>query len=255
MTRRLQLYGIGSAKTGTHSLAAMFARDFRSAHEARADVVVAMTGRLQRGGMAPAVFDAWLRDRDRRLGLEVDVSSLNGPLAPRLARLFPEAKFVLTLREPVGWLDSMLNQQLVSGVPAFWEQARLQAFGPLPQRWPPREAWLAEHRLHPLSTLLRYWSRRNLALIDGLPAERLLVLRTRELDTRAAELAAFAGVRVEQLDLSRTHEFRGGRQVRAEALFGADYVRQQVLAAGRPLLQRCFPRRLAVLEAGNPPLQ
>lgn len=247
--RRLHVYGIGSQKTGTHSLAAMFARHFRSAHEPKAAMLVAMMGRLQRGDLSQAQLDDWLLARDRLLGLEVDVSSLNGELAPSLARLFDQVRFVLTLREPFSWLDSLVNQHLVRNPAQHWLQARLQAFGPFPECYPRQEAWLAERGLHSISAYVRYWSSRNLALIDALPAERLLVLHTRDLRARADDLAAFCGIGRDQLDLTRSHEFKSGGQVRLLANMDADHVRREVLREGRPLLQRCFPALLVQLQA------
>lgn len=249
--RRLRLYGVGGAKTGTHSLAAMFAAHYRSAHEPRAAQVVAMQGRQLRGELDRAGLDDWLLARDRHLGLEVDVSCLNHWFAADLARLFPDARFVLTLREPFGWLDSLYSQALSPSGEPFWREARRQAFGPIPARYPREEAWLADRGLHPIGACVAYWSRRNLAMLDGLPAGRLFVLRTRELRERAGELAEFCRIPVATLSVEHSHEFKGSGRVRLSEVLDPDYLRREVLAAGRPLLARCFPALLLALEAGR----
>lgn len=246
--RRIHVYGVGGAKTGTHSLAAMFAGSFRSVHEPGAAELIAMNGRRLRGEVGADEFDQWLLARDRRLALEVDVSCLNGWLALRQAELFPRSRFILTLREPFGWLDSLYSQQLLPSPDQHWRDSRRQAFGPLPARYPAQEAWLAERGLHPIAACIRYWSERNLLLLDGLPRDRLFVLLMRDLRLRAAELASFCGVDAGELALERSHQFRGNGQVQLSQRLDLAYVRGQVLLAGRPLLQRCFPKLLARLE-------
>ena len=46
-------------------------------------------------------------------------------------------------------------------------------------------------------------------MVEHVPADRLLVLRTPDIRDRADRLAAFAGVRLDTLDLERSHEFQG----------------------------------------------
>ena len=246
--RRFHAYGIGNGKTGTHSLAAMFATHFRSRHEPGAQRLIAMTGRLLSGVITQAQLEHWLLARDRHLDLELEVSFLTGRFATTLARLFSQAKFVLTLREPFSWLESTINQSLVPNDGDHWPRNRIHTYGPLPEHYPPQETWLKDRGLYPLATYIGRWSTHNLAMMDALPADRLLVIRLRELATRTEELAAFVGVGAEQLDLSRSHEFKASGGFRLLEIMDVDHIRQEILREGRPLLQRYFPRVLSQLD-------
>jgi hypothetical protein len=108
--RRVHAYCIGLGKTGTHSIAAMFADSLRSAHEPDRYYVVAVTARPGRQPATPARLRAWLRRRDRLHRLELESSSLITDWLPHLVEIFPAAKFIFPIRDPYTWLESVLNQ-------------------------------------------------------------------------------------------------------------------------------------------------
>ena len=60
------------------------------------------------------------RDRDR--WLELDSSALNYFFLDIFVDRFPESRFVLTLREPLSWLDSVFNQFLQPDIEPHWQR-------------------------------------------------------------------------------------------------------------------------------------
>ena len=238
--RRFRLFGVGLAKSGTHSLAGVFARDYRSAHEPEAKAQVELTCDVIEGKADAADLRRYLRDREDRLRLEVNAAGWNGLVVEELVDLADDTRFVVTVREPRSWLDSLVNHLKVGQAPEHFLRLRRLIYdtgGP----HPPGEAVLAEHGFYPLDGYLGDWARRHQRILDAVPAERLLVVRTEEIGARLGELAAFVGVDPETLDPEQAHGFK------ARAKFGLideidqDHLNERIDTLCGPVLARLFP--------------
>lgn len=238
--RRFRLFGVGLSKSGTHSLAGVFARDYRSAHEPEAKAQVELTCDVMEGRASPRDLRRYLRDREDRLRLEVNAAGWNGLVVEELVALGRDTRFALTVREPRSWLDSLLNHLKVGKAPPHFERLRRLIFdsgGP----HPPEEAVLAEHGFYPLDGYLGSWARRHQQVLDAVPADRLLIVRTEDIGAGLADLAAFVGVPPETLDPEQAHGFK------ARAKFGLldeidqDHLTERIDTLCGPVLARLFP--------------
>lgn len=197
--RRLHVYGIGTGKSGTTTLARMFG-DYRAAHELDARHLVPIATAVISGELAPDTprVRLALRRRAARFHLEVDAAGFLNPLAATLASLSPDARFVVTLRDCFSWVDSRIEWDL------RYQDAQDPVFSPLaaayyakyPMDFAPEEAPLRDAGVQPLDTYLRSWAERNAGALRAAAPERVLVLRTEDLDGAADDLARFAGVPV-----------------------------------------------------------
>lgn len=95
--RRTQLYGVGTAKSGTYSISAMFSRNVAAEHEPQSNQLTEKFFAWQDGRMGQNEMRDWIRARDQELALEVDSSWLNVLILDLLAQEFPDARFVLTI--------------------------------------------------------------------------------------------------------------------------------------------------------------
>jgi hypothetical protein len=140
---------------------------------------------------------AALRRRSVRFHLDVDVASFLTPFAGTLASLYEDAKFVLLIRDCFSWLDSrvehVVRQPWTSRHPA-WQAERLARYERHDDRFAPEEAVLREAGLRPIAAYLRAWSDYNERVLTSVPADRLLVLRTEDLDRSVDALVRFTGV-------------------------------------------------------------
>jgi hypothetical protein len=180
----LQVFGVGCAKTGTNSLAGMFAEHYRAAHEPEADALINLI--LEQEKVPRAQFRSAVRALLDPLALEVNASQLNGYIIKTLVALYPEARFVLTLREPKGWLRSFANHQLkreALSPDSPWARFRDLRFG--------GDGTADPNAIYPMEQYLRYWLEHNARVIKTVPRERLLVVRTERLDDETPRLAAF----------------------------------------------------------------
>ena len=240
--RRARLYGVGLGKSGTHSVAEMFSGNLRVGHEAEAGELIEKILARHQGELGEAEFDAWLRTRDGRLALEVDSSSLNFWLVDFLLREFPDAPFVLTIRDCYSWTNSFLNHWLRQPVAiGQWNGMNELRFGSKDGPFAPEEQRLQELGFYPLAAYFKYWTRHNGQMIEKIPPARLLVVRTDQLRERALEIADFAGVPRGMVTLDKTHQFSNPSKEDLLGQIDRDFVEGKAGRWCSPLMARYFP--------------
>ncbi|WP_290745943.1 sulfotransferase [Haliea sp.] len=181
---------LGAAKTGTTSFSAMFADHYRSAHEPNVEDLTRTVEKVILGEMHPQEIKDWLYFRDRQLNLEIEASHPLGYLAPWLPEVFPRAKFVITIRDPLPWLKSRLNFHYYK-TPEVWQRYRDFIWGRHHRGYEPEEAVLKELGLYSLNAYLTQYSEQYKLLFENLPEDRTLMLRTELLSDSIDTLAAF----------------------------------------------------------------
>jgi len=228
VTARRRLYGVGTGKTGTHSLAAIFERDHRAAHEAGAKDLMEIIFAVADGTASRQDIRDHLVERDVRLALEMDASLVNGEVVADLVALFPGSRYVLTVREPHAWLDSMANHSLAHETPPHWVRWRELRFRAADLTHPAEEAAWRDRGLYTLDGYLGSWARHNRMVLEAVPADELLIVRTEDLADRLDELAAFCGVPADSLDHSRVHSFPAAGRFGALADLDPAYVAERI---------------------------
>lgn len=206
--RKIHCFCLGAAKTGTTSFASMFESCYRSAHEpdtvalteAVAEIIddrpaINCSGEESGAKEAFTSFDApaWLQARDRRLNLEVEASHPLGYMAPWLPEVFPEARFVITIREPLRWLKSRLNFHYYKSPPE-WQKYRDLIWSRWHKGYHSEEKMLEEMGLYSVDAYLAQYAEQYHLLLRHLPEDRRLVVRTEELDASVERIGAFLGI-------------------------------------------------------------
>ncbi len=240
--RRFHAYTVGLIKTGTTSFSRMFERRFRSRHEYLAAEVYPVIEAWVTGRANEAVVRTFLRERDRSGALEMDSAGFHFRWIALLVDEFPEARFVVTLRDCRSWLESLVNYVLDAGVAggefAGPERARLG----LPFDLPYRDATTRE-RLRPaladcVPAFLAYWRDGNLALLDAVPEDRRLIVRTHEISNSLDRVAQFLGIDSDEIDATEAHSLRGARQVRLADVIEREWLDRAIACVQVPALAR-----------------
>lgn len=201
ITRRVHIIGCGMPKSGTTSVAAMLAPVLRARHEFEMDPAAQVRLREREGEMTRADVEAWLVGRDERCNAEVDSTSFLWTWADILPGLFPDARFVATVRDPRDWCRSLAGMLLAMGDVA---DAHL-AWGRATTSGDTGSRPLEEPQTF-LSAAMDYW-RQSAGAIASLPPHRTWWCRTSDLSQRADGLAHWAGVHPDWL--RRTPANRG----------------------------------------------
>ena len=249
--RRTRVYGVGTGKSGTHSLAAMFSKTVRAAHEPQRDEMVKRVLDRHAGRIADEALTEWLRQRDRELSLELDSSWLNVDVLDILLREFRDARFVLTIRDCYSWCNSMMNDALrfASTTAPIWIQLRNRRYRAELFQHAPEERLLKEKDLYTLDGYFSYWAWHNQKVLDEVPRDRLLIVRTDQIVDRAVEIAEFAGLPRRAVRPQRAHAFRNPKKHELLQMIDRDFVEKKAATYCRPLMSRFFPEIKSLTEA------
>jgi sulfotransferase family protein len=208
--RQFHAFCVGTEKSGTHSVAALTARSYRSDHEPDYPWLIPRLteSRFDR----PEEWDTYLRQRDRRLWLEMESNWLHIFEIEQLVRVFPGARFILTIRECRSWLDSIVNHVLANDVGPIWRQAQRTYYRVDQFTHQRGEEAFRDAGLYPVRAYLSAWGRHNRHLVEVVPPERLLVIRTSEIKNSSERIAAFLGVDPKSVDAERGHQYVNERK-------------------------------------------
>lgn len=240
--RRFRAHCVGAPKSGTHSIAAVF-RHYRAAHEPDSSRFLAELLRYLGGAIGPSAMRRILRARDQQWRLEMESAHFNVYVVDLLAELFPEARFLLPVRDCYSWIDSFINHQLsrpiVPGSP--WARYRDARMGAGRYTHALEERALAERGLYTLDGYFSYWAMHNQRVLDAVPACRLLIFRTADIDRQLPRIAEFVGVPVETLDAGAVHSYPAASRFNLVSQIDPCFVRAKAEVHCKALMERFFP--------------
>jgi hypothetical protein len=240
--RRTQVYCVGTAKSGTHSICSMFSRNVAARHEPQISQLAEYYLNWRERRINDRELTQWIRARDRELALEVDSSWFNILILKFLAQEFPEARFVLTIRDCYSWVNSEFKRVLHNpSQDSQRTKIREHLYGGKDAGYATEEQLLKETGLFPLDSYLRRWAAHNQEVLATIAGPRLLVVRTDQIQQRAYEIADFAGLPRYTVRLNRTHEYRNPVQHDMIRELDRNFLEAKVEQHCRPLMKRFFP--------------
>lgn len=239
--RRFHVFGVGMPKTGTQSLAGVFSR-YRAWHEpAREHFMQIIMARVN-GDLSDSATRDQIRRLDRRMWLEVNASWTNYMLLDLLLDEYPRAKFVLTIRDCYSWLDSIFNEVLGRSHTEYQMQfQRWYAETLSPGSHEDGDRVLAERGLWPLDMWLRAWNQHNDRILALVPSDRLLIIRTQDIQRDIPRLADFLGIPPDTLDAGRSHEHKAATKFGLLSELDENYLHARVEARCADLMKKFFP--------------
>lgn len=220
LSRRFHAFCVGLPKTGTTSITGIFKR-YKAGHEFMFRETVEHIVLYRQGRITKEAFRNYLIERDKMGGLEMDSASFNHYYLHFLVDLFPEARFVFTVRDCFSWTNSYLSMLLrwrrifpdVRHIPA-WQTAygRIQ-FGQFdPDDYQSPETIM--NRMPDLATrFFQCWREDNRRILSLLPAGRSIVIPTARLSRCLPELARLMGIPPDFLLSHASHANRAPEKI------------------------------------------
>lgn len=205
--RAFHVYGIGAPKTGTVSLERIFG-NYRSRHEPDPQQFIDVLSSF-RSGAERAERIALLKNRDRQRRFECEVAWYLSHIVDELLVAFPEAKFIVTVREPRSWLRSIIDQCINAHRKTLDDASiriRDYSFGAPPKRYPreyPEE--FEEHSLHTVDGYLAYWNFHYEKVLSVVPPGRRLLIQTKDLSNSIDRIAQFVDISSDSLITEASH--------------------------------------------------
>lgn len=210
---------MGIAKTGTMSVAKLLA-NFNSAHEYKFQETAEKIVAFHHNEISEQAFLRFVLERDGSLNM--DSSSYNHFYVHILKDAFPQAKFILTIRDCYSWLDSIVNMFLRWGLESRWTGVSVPdwmlaysqvLFG---QHFD-HTSFMSVSNLQSgfskmLDGFILYWAESNKKLLEVLPPERTLVLRTNEISKSLEPMANFLGISPQSLQVEASHSHKARKK-------------------------------------------
>ena len=195
---RFKAYCVGMEKTGTTSINAIFSSaQYRTAHEAEASFLIPKILAFAKGKIDQNQLTRYVKHRDRRLGLEIDSSNINYHLIDILVKEFSEAKFILTIRDCYSWLDSLIDQHISTLTRSLFRHQRADLSDlrfKTDKKHETEENVLANNGQYTLDGYFSYWREHNSKVLAVVPKERLLIVKTKEIDLHIRKIEEFLGI-------------------------------------------------------------
>ncbi|MGX5172730.1 sulfotransferase [Aliikangiella sp. IMCC44653] len=236
--RQLQAFSIGTPKSGTTSVAGLFNQHFRSSHEPERIELIHVIHRHFHGKMSDEAYVKWLVKRDKRIWLDIESNCFLGYRPDLLFKAYPKAHYLLSIREPLSWLDSMLNHTINYPPPseqviAYWHD---MFFRPSEHPHQAEDKALREHNVYSIEAYLKFWSSAVTRVLDCIPKEQLLIVPTKQMKSMANEIAAFLNIEPAKLDYSAGHLNKAPAKFNLLELVDTNYVAQRHAEFCMPVL-------------------
>ena len=183
--RNSRTISFGTPKSGTTSIASLFADDCRHGHEEERDAHVKVIYSHYKGIITDKAYIKYLRRRDKRLWLDIESNCFLG-YRPDLTYLaLPDYQFILTIRDPWSWLDSIFNNNINYPVSRHETMGRWHKvfFQPDKYEYHEHEEILKGFKLYPVDAYLNYWVNANQSVINSVPEDQLLIIPTKNISS------------------------------------------------------------------------
>jgi hypothetical protein len=219
----------------------LLATRYRAAHEPEREQILDMILREARGEFDEGAVNNYLIKRDRRLNLEYDIAWANQFIISHLLVVFPEAKFVVLVRDPYTWLQSIIGHLISRQIPRDVRSFLDWWFKP--ERYPHTrdDRALETCGVYSIAAFLNAWNKHVGSSTRNLQRDRWLILRTHELNQSYLRLGEFLQIPVESLDVRRGHLNRSTWSGQLDSLFDRKYLDDMVWQVCGDNMVRYFP--------------
>jgi hypothetical protein len=169
----------------------------RTAHEPYPHELVGVLLDFNAGVWDNDRLTEFLATRDASLRLELESSHLLALLSHRLPDVFPDARYIVMVRDPYPWLRSQIAHELRlrrERRNSFWFDVFELYFRSSGFDHGPGEELLAEAELAPLDGYLAFWAATYRRLLDDLPPSSRMLVEVDDLGASLPAVASFLGV-------------------------------------------------------------
>lgn len=228
--RTFHVYGIGAPKTGTVSLARIFG-NYRSRHEPAPDQFIDILSSFKQGPENTNRI-ALLKNRDQQWRLHCEVAWYLSHVVDELLVAFPEAKFIVTVREPRSWLRSIIDQCINAHRKILDDgsiRIRDYSFGTPPEKYPcgyPKE--FEEYSLHTVDGYLKYWNFHYEKVLSAVLPGRRLLIQTKDLSHSIDHIAQFVGISSDSLVREASHRHRTSKKHNVTQKFSSAFLEAKI---------------------------
>jgi Sulfotransferase domain len=251
--RQFHVYGVGLARTGTTSIAAIFGQ-YQSEHDFMFEETMSQIAGWQEGQVSHELFEKFILDRDRQGQLELDSACFNHHFLHILIEHFPEAKYIFTVRDCYSWLNSVLNMGLryAEGIPdwmlMFRRYSKFYIGYEIERIVVSSRAAMLEEMPKVVDGLLAYWQQHNQHILELLPPARSLIVPTHKISQSLEQIANFVGIEPQALIETARHSNQAPPGYDWLQYLDRDWLEQRCDFYCGSLMEQLFPDLIEVTK-------
>ena len=242
--RKFHAFCVGTPKSGTTSIPSMFT-NYRAYHEVNDTFLISLIRKSLDKQISTNELEAIFQKRDKRNWLEMDSSHYNAFFVNELHNKFPEAKFVLTLRDCISWLDSWFNHQVSRETQpdlSIYDFGRRNYYS-RGYSYTKYDSFLGELKLFPLKSYFEFWKEHNSKVILTIPKNQLLILKTELISTSTDQITSFLQIPSNSLKVENTHKNKAKAKHSILKKIDPEYLKDVALEFCGGLNDKYFPEK------------
>jgi hypothetical protein len=239
--RPFQAYCVSLGKSGTHSIAGLCSSHYRAKHEPGVKDLINVLLAHEAGKITFAAKKQFFIERDGRMDLALESSTVLINYIDVILNVYPEAKFIVTIRDCYSWLNSALNHAFFRGIRKEWQDYNDFFYGPEKYRYSIEKKLFSEKKLYSLDSHLAVWAKHNNMALSLIPSDRLLMIRLKDISKSVGNLAKFLGVPEETINLNRSHKFKAVNDAGLLYRIDRDFLEERVKFHCHEIMQRFYP--------------
>lgn len=240
LPRRFHCYCVGAPKTGTSSIAKVF-RKYRSGHEVDPKVLTTFILDYIEKRVTVEEATKFLRNRDRLLNLELESAHPLVYVSNLLIKLFPDSKYIITIREPYSFLNSRLNYSLHEKDP-HWKKFREFIFGSYHSQYHNLEKVIKKEGLYSIDAYVKSYAFHYKQALNLIPKHKKLVIKTNNINEELNRIAVFLNIPKSSLCPSHTNVNKKKKNILGE--LDESYVRSRIWHHCSSLIKTYFPETI-----------
>lgn len=243
LPRKFHCYCLGAEKTGTTTIHHMFDKKHRSCHEPEVCSTTGLVIDYLEGIITKNEVAEILKTRDELLNLEMESAHHLIYVSDVLVEVFPDAKFIVTVREPYSYLSSRLNWYLKHSLDGtVWEHYIQYFLKDNHHGYDAEEEPLKELHLYSLDTLLSQYGDHYSRVLNTIPSERCHFIKTNDLNQSKEALSDF--LQIKKKSLVTSHAEKNTTKVNILAKLDERYVRKKIWEHCSEIVKQHFPEEI-----------
>lgn len=196
--KTIRNFAIGLPRSGTHSIVSILERNSSALHEPLVGKTVTFILRYKYGKISRKQLIKHILYREKHLKAEFEAAHYLHHISDVLRDLYPSSKFVLTVREPLSWLESEIGKNMRTYSKGHYSDTILRKF-----RYGEYKHSFSEHEkqiegIYPIQSYLAYWKDHLQQVLQSIPEDRLLVIPTKDISNSIMSLSNFLNVAIEK---------------------------------------------------------
>jgi Sulfotransferase domain len=206
--RNFQVFCIGLPRSGTHSIAYMLQKNYRTDHEPQNKRTIYHLLEWMSGKYTYSTMKNFLVWRDKKLALELESCHYMHHVVDLLMECFPQAKFIFTIRHPLTWLESEININLKTYFYRlkYWQALEAYRYGRYNFQFTKFDSSLKNiPGSYPLNSYLYYWKDHVSHVMSSVPLEKILLIKTVNIPKDIEKIAIFLGVDSKNIDIKKSN--------------------------------------------------